>query len=405
MAETSMVAMPPPLRETSRKAAIVGVGETDYRADYQAQRARAPGYEPPTAEGLAITAFERALAETGLARSDIDGLCLSFLYGGPTPEEMAPHLGLAPRYTIAQGGIMAGILPRVCADIAAGKATTVAMVYGVTPRSAGRTFGGNTYKNDNVTPPSYYYYHPWGWSSQAAHWAMTFRHYQQQYGIDEADLGAVAVQLRRNAIAHPNAVMQAPMTIEDYLAARYIVRPLRLFDMCMVNDGAVCLIVTTADRARDLPRPPVLVAGWGEARVKTGKFDALIRQRLRPQLADAIGQTLAMADLDVAAIQHFEGYDPASFHLVNQIEGYGLVPPGEGLARFKSGDLAVGGTLPVNTGGGMMSGSYMHGWNLAVEAVRQLRHEADGRQIAGVETSLMSVAQTDQAHPVLFTRS
>ena len=404
MAEASQVMMPPSSREASRRVAIVGVGETDYRADYQAQRAKAPGYEPPTAEGLATKAFTRALEETGLDASQIDGLCLSFLYGGPDPAEIAAHLGLNPRYAIAQGGIMAGILPRVCADILAGKATTVAMIYGVTPRQMGRTYGGNTYKSDELTPSSYYYYHPWGWSSQAAHWAMTYRHYQQQYGIDEGDLGAVAVQLRCNAIAHPDAVMQKPLTQEEYLAARFIVRPLRLFDMCLVNDGAVCLIVTTTERPRDLAKPPVLVAGWGEAKVKTGKFDALIRQRLRPQLQEALRQTLDMADTDVTAIQHFEGYDPASFHLVNQIEGYALVPPGEGLARFKSGDLAVGGTLPVNTGGGMMSGSYMHGWNLAAEAVRQLRHEATGRQIDGVQTSLMSVAQTDQAHPVLLTR-
>ena len=91
-------------------------------------------------------------------------------------------------------------------------------------------------------------------------------------------------------------------------------------------------------------------------------------------------------------------------HLVSQLEGHGLAEPGTGLDEFKSGQLAVGGRLPVNTGGGMLSESYMHGWNHVAEITRQLRHEAGSRQIAGVETSLFSLAETDQGHPILFTR-
>lgn len=404
MSDTSTVAMPPSLPELSRKAAIVGIGETDYGIDYKAARARAPGYELPTPEALGITAFERALADSGLRREDIDGLTVSFLLGGPDAKTMAGMVGLNPRYCIENGGIMAGPLPRVCADIAAGKADTVAMIYAVAARAAGRQYGGSTYGNQGGTPPSYYYYHPWGWSSQAAHWAMMFRHYQATYGVTEADLGAVPIQLRKNAMLNPNAIMQAPLSLDDYLTSRYIVRPLHLFDMCLVNDGAVCLIVRRADMAKDMPHDPVLVAGWGESKIKNNKMHYMVRERLRPQMQGAGRQALDMAAMSLSDIGHFEGYDASSAHLINQIEGYGFVDPGAGLDAYKNGDMAPDGKLGVNTAGGMISGSYMHGWNQVVEVVRQLRHEAGDRQVPGLQASMSALTQTDQAHPVTYVR-
>jgi acetyl-CoA acetyltransferase len=391
----------------ARRVAIVGVGETDYPTLYKAARDKTPGRERPTVESLATDAFERALADAGLERGAIDGLSVSLIYGGPSPDELAGQLGIAPRYRATASGLMAGPLPTVCAAIAAGKADTVALVYAATSRSIDRQYGGKTYSGDQAgsgMPTSYFYYHPWGWSSQAAHWAFCAQHYLARYGYEEVDLSAVAMQLRCNAQANPGAIMQAPMTHDDYLASRYIVRPLRLFDMCLVNDGAVCLILRRADLARQCLRTPVAVAGWGEAQATGSKLNALVRERLGPQLRNAGAQALQMAGLERSAIGHFEGYDPASIHLVNQIEGYGFVKAGEGLRAFAEGDMAVGGRLPVNVAGGMMSGTYMHGWNLAVETVRQLRHEAGDRQVAGLQASMVSVAQTDKAHPLILTR-
>lgn len=396
--------MPPPSRELGRKAAIIGVGETDYYLDYRAERAKAPGYEPPTTEGLVQTAFERALAESGLSRGDIDGLSLSFTYGGPDPDTMAQMLGINPHFRINNGNIMAGPLPVVCTAIAEGKCDTVAMIYAVASRAIGRQYGGNTYVGGQGAPSSYYYYHPWGWSSQAAHWALMFRYYQETYGATEADLGAVALQLRQNAMLNPNAVMQAPLSLQQYLKSRYIVRPLHLFDLCVVNDGAVCLIVRRADMARDLPHTPVLVAGWAETKVKHNKMHAMVRERLAPIMQEAGRQALAMAGMGLSDIQHFEGYDASSFHLINQLEGFGFVEPGAGLAFCQAGQMAIGGTLPVNTSGGNLSGSYMHGWSQIVEVVRQLRHEAGPRQIANVQASMSALVQTDQAHPLIFVR-
>ncbi len=396
--------MPPPSRELSRKTAIVGMGETDYHLDYKAERAKAPGYEPPTVASLTRKAFARALADSGLQREDIDGLSVSFTFGGPAPTEMAEILGLKPRYCIANGNIMAGPLPVVCADIAAGKADTVAMIFSVASRSIGRQFGGSTDFRGEGVPSSYYYYHPWGWSSQAAHWALIFSHYQAAYGVSEEDLGAVAIQLRKNAMTEPSAVMQTPMSLEDYMASRYIVRPLHLFDICLVNDGAVCLIVTRTEKAKDMARPPVLVAGWGESKIKHGKMHTMVRERLRPQMQEAGGQALAMAGVSLADIQHFEGYDASTIHLINQVEGYGFAEPGTGIEFCKAGQMALGGRLPVNTAGGNLSGSYMQGWSQVAEIVRQLRHEAGERQIKDIEVSMSSLVQTDQAHPLIFVR-
>lgn len=398
--------MPPADPALSRKAAIVGVGESDFRADYQAQRAKAPGYEPPTIEGLATKAFERALADSGLTRDDIDGVAVSYTYGGPAPEDMAQLLGIKPRHAVYNGNIMAGPLPVTCGDIAAGKADCIAMIFGVASRSAGRVFGGETFQADpeGKTPPSYYYYLPWGFSSQAAHWALIFAHYAHKYGVTEEDLGQVAMQVRDHASRNPNAIMQTPFTIEEYMASRYIVRPLHLLDICLVNDGAVCLIVRRADMARDMAKPPVVVAGWGESKIRHSKLDVMVRQALRPVLQDAAGQAFAMAGLSLDQIQHFGGYDAGSIHLIDQIEGYGFVEPGTGLHFCREGGMSLTGRLPTNTEGGNLSAAYMQGWSQVVETVRQLRHEAGPRQIPDIAVAMTSLAQTDQAHPILYVR-
>ena len=111
-----------------------------------------------------------------------------------------------------------------------------------------------------------------------------------------------------------------------------------------------------------------------------------------------------MAGLSLDDIGHFAGYDASSIHLVNQVEGIGFVPPGEGLAFCGDGGMDLGGRLPTNTDGGNLSGAYMQGWSQVVEAVRQLRGEAGARQVAGLGASMSVLAQTDQAHPMIFVK-
>src|SRR5262245_55765690 len=126
--------LPPSSRALSNRAAIVGIGETDYADDYRASRAKDPDRQLPTPESLVSTAFDRALADAGLTREDIDGLSVSMIYGGPDAKTTAGVLGVRPRYLADEAGIMAGPLPRICAAIAEGKCDTVAMVYAAASR-------------------------------------------------------------------------------------------------------------------------------------------------------------------------------------------------------------------------------------------------------------------------------
>lgn len=386
--------------EAASAFAVVGIGVTDFGDDYRAARAASPDYVAPDAASLASRAFERALADSGLTLSQVDGLCASFTYGGPEPASFAETLGIEASHVMAGGGMMP--FQSALEAVAAGACHTMAIVHALPSRAIGRNYGGQTYGGSGRD--SYYYYHPWGFSSQAAHWALMFTYYAHTYGATEADLGAVAVTVRSHAQRNENAIMRLPMTVEDYLASRYIVRPMRLFDLCLVNDGAVCVIVTGRDRARDLVHHPVLVAGWGNAYVHDSKMHEMVKERLRPQLADAGAQALGMAGLSAADVDHFEGYDASTIHLVNQLEGYGFAEPGEGLEFWKAGQATFGGSLPTNTGGGMLSESYLQGWNLIAEIVRQLRHEAGDRQVEGAEVSLFSFATTESAHPIVFVR-
>jgi acetyl-CoA acetyltransferase len=382
------------------RAAIVGIGVTDFGADYAASRADRT-LPPRDVTEVAKLAFDRALADAGIGPADVDGLAARLLHVGPSGAEFAKTLGIKPRYIMEGGGLHP--IPRAVRALADGECDTIALAYAAVSRTSGRQFGGQTYGGGGRD--SYYYYHPWGWSSQAAHWALMFRHYMTAYHVTEEDLGSVAIAVRRYATTNENATMRNPLSIEDYLAARYIVRPLRLLDLCLVNDGGVCVILRRADAAQDGPHAPVLVQGWGYAEVAYSKMHYMVEERLRPQMKEAMGEALAMAHLDLSDVGHFEAYDASSVHLVNQLEGYGFVKPGEGLDFCRDGGIALDGSLPVNTNGGLLSEAYMHGWNNLVECVRQLRHEAGDRQVRDVHASMFAFTTTDSAQPVIFGRA
>src|SRR5262249_12229059 len=155
---------------------------------------------PPDGPTLGQRAFERALADSGLRHDDVDGLCASFTYGGPEPDAFAASLKLAPRYTMRGGGMMPFL--SAMQALTSGQCHTMAIVHSLPSRAMGRQYGGQTYGGSGRD--SYYYYHPWGWSSQAAHWALMFTAYASTYGVTEEDLGAVAVTLRSNAMLNEN---------------------------------------------------------------------------------------------------------------------------------------------------------------------------------------------------------
>lgn len=356
------------------RVAIVGIGETDYRADYARSRRGDPG---PNSHGLGAIAFRRALADSGLPKDAIDGLVV-----GPTIayERTAEILGLNPRWG-AQADAGLAIQNAVLA-IAAGMCDTVALVYGNAQRSGGVQYGGpGAMGGDNYL--SYVYYAPWGMTSQGALYAMMFRRYQHVYGATSAQLGQVAVAQRAHAARNERAIMRDPITIEDYLNSRLIVEPLHVNDYCLINDGGVALILTTAERARDLPHPPVLVAGIGRAELNVAatSLSPRLRDFYRPAQLPAAEQVYAVAGVGPGEIDSLQVYDSFSCHIFFALEGFGFCGPGEAGEFVSGGRIGPGGALPVNTSGGHLSESYMQGWNHQIEAVRQLRGAAGAHQV------------------------
>lgn len=382
---------------SGRCAAVVGIGHTDWRGDWE--RARA-GENPSDSVGYAADAFRAALADSGLSRDDIDGLIV-----GPTTayERIGEVLGIEPRWGGQADAVNAVI--QACAAIRSGLAEVVALVYGNDQRTAGTQYGGPQ-ATGGAAYLSYVYHAPWGLTSQGALYALMLRAYQEARGCTEADLGEVAVAQRRWAALNPHAIMRKPVTVEDYLASPFVCEPLRLLDYCLINDGGVALIVAEAGRASKMTRSPVYIDAIARQDVNRGatsleprltEFYLPAQQASAARLFDAAG--IGPEDVDVVQI-----YDSFSVHVPLALEGYGYCAVGEAGKFMRERGIGPGGALPVNTGGGHLSESYMQGWNHQIECVRQLRGECGDRQIAGARYAHYSSDVAGKATSILYGR-
>jgi len=361
----------------SRVAAVIGVGESDYAEDHARVRA---GGKPHDSYGYAAVAFNRALADAGIARDDIDGLIV-----GPTVayERVGEILGINPSWG-GQADAMLAVV-EACMAISTGLAHTVALVYGNDQRSAAVQYGGPEAMGGNLFL-SYVYHAPWGYTSQGALYAMMFRRFSELTGCTEAQLGEVAVAQRQAASLNPRAIMRKPITIEDYLASPYICEPLHLFDYCLINDGGVVLIIAEAKRARRIAaRTPVLIHGVGRYDLNRGatSMEPRLLDFYRPAQERCAAQVFDMAGLGPADIDAVQIYDSFSCHVPFALEGYGYCRSGDAGRFMAEEGISLRGRLPVNTGGGHLSETYMQGWNHQVEAVRQVRGECGARQVEG----------------------
>lgn len=359
---------------TSGIAAVVGVGNTDWAEDYR--RARA-GEKPFDSNGYAALAFSRALKDAGLEREDVDGLIV-----GPTTayERMGEILNIDPRWG-GQADAVQAVFQAVMA-IKAGLAEVVALVYGNDQRTAAVQYGGPQAMGGQSFL-SYVYHSPWGLTSQGALYALMFQRYKSLWGIDDGELGRVAVAQREWASLNPRAIMRKRITMDDYRAAAFIAEPLRLFDYCLINDGGVALIIMEAGRARKTCAEPVYIEGLGRSDLNhhaTSLGPRLIdfylpaQRKAAAQVYDAAG--IGPRDVDALLV-----YDSFSPHIFFALEGFGFCEQG-GAARFiAENGIGVDGRLPVNTHGGHLSESYMQGWNHQIEAVRQLRGQQGERQV------------------------
>ncbi|MEP9382956.1 thiolase family protein [Nocardioides sp. KR10-350] len=361
--------------DLGRQVAVVGVGDTDYPVDWQLAREGRPtsdGY------GHAVRAFTRALTDAGLTKRDVDGLVV-----GPTLayERTAEVLGLNLRW--AAQADAAGAVAQGMTAIVTGQAECVALVYGNDQRLKGVQYGGPAAMGGDAYL-SYVYYQPWGLTSQGALYALLARRYMAKSGLTEKGLGEVAVGQRMFARLNPRAVMRKDLRLDDYLNARLIADPLRLFDYTIINDGGVALILLPVERAQRLlgdRAVPIRAIARCDLNLEATSLRPRLLDFYHPahhQTAHDLYEAAACGPADVDALQV---YDSFTVHIPLALTGFGFTTDDEIGDLLESGATKPGGRIPVNTSGGHLSESYMQGWNHQVEAVRQVRGEAGARQL------------------------
>jgi len=340
---------------------IVGVGNSRY------------GNFPETdAYGLGIEALKKALDDSGLTLDDIDGVIVNRI---GSYERLSEMIGLKnQRFGLqlqASGRMSAISVMAATTALMTGQAKCIALVYGNNGRSVRDYYGG--------APGQWA---PWGFTSPGARHALMAQRHMQLYGTTSAQLGHVGVTFRQHATMNPDAVMRKPFTIEEHQASRYITEPLRLLDYCLINDGAVALIMTTADRAKDLKKPPAYISGFARADTyEDSSFYTPVDDFWYGALNKIAGEVYANAGIDRDGIDGLMIYDNFSPTVLFSLEGMGFCKKGEGGPFVAEGHLALGKRWPTNTSGGHLSESYMQGWALIAEAVRQVRRECGERQI------------------------
>jgi acetyl-CoA acetyltransferase len=329
-----------------------------------------------------------ALADCGLALSDVDGLLAAGMSMGPMGIiGLAEYLNLKPSYvdgTNIGGSSFVAHVAHAAAAIHAGLCEVALILYGSTAASNNMEIGTGGRAGADAASA---FVAPYGLTTVGGY-AMAARRHMHQYGTTSEQLAEIAVTMRRHAGLNPNAKMRTPITVADVLESRIISDPLHLLDCCIISDGGGAVVVTSAERARDLAKPVVLLQGCGEAvfHQEVGQPE-LMRIAARQSGAAALRMAGVTHDaIDLAAI-----YDSFTITVLLTLENLGFCKPGEGGSFVSGGRIGLGGALPVNPDGGGLSSNHpgMRGIFLVIEGTRQLRHECGERQVAGAEVALV----------------
>ena len=362
-----------------KKTAIVGVAESDL------------GYTPDkTFLQLIAQATNRALSDAGLTRNDIDGF---FSAGWLTMESImvAEYLGIKPSYsdsTLPGGSAFEFHVEHAAAAISAGLCETALICYAETRLSDRKKGMAMNFATGARQEPEEQFETPYGCWVPIPTYALAAQRHMYQYGTTSEQLAEIAVAARKWAALNPVAAMRGPLTIQDVLTSPMMSTPLHLRDCCLVNDGGGAVIVTTAERARNLKKKPVWVLGCGESHTHRG-ITGMPDLTVTP--AKLSGErAFRMSGLTPSGIDVLELYDSFTITVLLQLEDLGFCPKGEGGRFVEGGRLAPGGDRPANTGGGGLSCLHtgMFGIFLLIEAARQLRGECGERQVAGAKTAL-----------------
>ena len=355
------------------RTAVAGVAESDLGEV-------APGLTPLDLIGQATA---RALEDAGLTLADVDGLFTASSYHALAPLDVAEYLGIRPRYangTNVGGSSFVSHLLHAATAIDAGRCDVALITYGSTQRSDGGKL---------VTPSLPFPYEaPYKPRYPVSMYALAASRHMYEYGTTRTQLAEVAVAAREWARLNPKAFARDPLTVDDVLNSRMISDPLTKLDCCLVTDGGGAVVLTGAERARDLGKPPVYLLGAGEA---TWHRNMSAMPDLTVTAARESGRrAFAMAGLKPDDVDVVELYDAFTINPVLFLEDLGFCAKGEGGAFVSGGRIAPGGELPVNTNGGGLSYCHpgMYGIFLIIEAVRQLRGSGGDRQVTGADVAL-----------------
>ncbi len=364
-----------------RRAAIAGLGITEVGKVYGRSAAQ-----------FAADAVRLAAADAGLAVSDIDGLLVSSGVTRGVSIGLQQSLGLTDLALLSElqayGATAGAMVTTACMAVQSGMAEVVACVFGDAPLTEGRRTGA-AYGARSA---------PAGWRGmmsaagiQGANsmYALAARRHMLTYGTTSEQFAHIAVAQREWAMANPIAQMRTPMTIADHQSSRWVADPFHLFDCCLVSNGGVAVIVTSAERAQSLRQPPVHVLGWGQCH----PGHSLRRSEdfgLVTGAKSSSATAFSMAGLNVRDVDVFELYDCYTYTVLVSLEDYGLCAKGEGGPFAASGVLGPKGSVKVNTGGGQLSGYYLWGMTPMSEGIIQARGQGGERQVDRRDVVLVS---------------
>lgn len=363
------------------RTAIVGIGQTAF------------GKGLPESElELACIAIATALDECGIAPSEVDGLA-SYTMEQNREVDVARSVGLGNITWFSQigfgGGAGCGVVGQAAMAIVTGQAEIV-VAWRARKRAAATSRPWA--QVERRVGEQFQWSRPFGLLRPVDEIAMLTRRYMHEYGATRDHLANVAIAARKHANRNPAATMyDKPLTREQYMDARWISEPLCLFDNCLETDGALAVVITSAERARDLPQPPAYIHAFAQSippqhQTMTNYFNDDPLRGPAWVCADKLWATSELRPDDIDVAQLYDAFSPL---IILSLEGYGFCKRGEGGPFTDDGAIELGGRLPVNTSGAGMSEAYVHGFNLITEGVRQVRATSTA-QVEGAGNCLVT---------------
>jgi acetyl-CoA acetyltransferase len=377
------------------RTAVAGIGQTAFGKGL-----------PDTELSLACQAISIAIDDAGINPSEVDGLA-SFTMEPLREVDVARSVGLGNITFFSQvgfgGGAGCGVVGHAAMAVATGQCTT-AVAWRARKR-ADRTSRPWSQVQARLADPSQFT-RPFGILRPVDEIAMLTRRYMHEYGATREHLANIAVAFRKHAARNPASTMgHKPLTRDDYMNARWISEPLCLYDNCLETDGALAVVITSAERARDLKQKPAYIHAFAQGlppqhQTMTNFFND---DPLRGPAWTAAERMWSLADVTPADVKVAQLYDAFSPLIILSLEGYGFCSRGEGGPFTDDGNIEwPNGRLPVNTAGGGMSEAYVHGFNLILEGVRQIRGTSTA-QVAGADVSLVTSGEGVPTSAILFT--